>query len=45
MFRSRLEIIVYMLSSVTGRKPEECHELALKYEHKPFIIRISCDCD
>jgi hypothetical protein len=45
MFKTRLEIIIYLIESVTGRevKPEEAHNLAVQYEHKPFIIKISCD--
>lgn len=45
MFRSRFELIVYMLGFMLPQATqEELGNEALKYENKPFVVRISCDC-
>jgi hypothetical protein len=43
MFRSRLELIAYVIHSITDAPQDECNQMALQYEAKPFIVKITCD--
>jgi hypothetical protein len=43
MFKSRLELISYVIQAITDASREECDKLALKYDDKPYIVRITCD--
>jgi hypothetical protein len=43
MFRSRLEMLSYVIRSITGGSQEDCDKMALQFENKPFVIKISLD--
>jgi hypothetical protein len=43
MFQSRLELISYVIQQITNASKKECDEMAIGFETKPFIIRITCD--
>ncbi len=43
MFNSRLELIAYFISSLTGTPLERCRENASLYLDKPFVLRWTLD--
>jgi hypothetical protein len=43
MFRSRIEMIAYVIASMTEKPVKDCQQEAFKYENKPFIIRYTLD--
>lgn len=43
MFKTRLELIAYVISDITDTKIEDCYKEALKYENVPFKVRWTCD--
>ncbi len=43
MFKSRLDMIAYVISSLTNVPIDKCSKEALQYEEKPFIVKFTCD--